>query len=204
MNLGGNIMEHYYTQKPTVSHDENKVHFKVKDIELELITDAGVFSKRRVDFGSNLLINSVPQTTGKILDLGCGYGVIGISLSLLNPSSDVTMVDINERAVELANRNIKLNNIKNAKAIQSDGFEKVVGKFDVIVSNPPIRAGKKVIYPLFEQSIDFLNTNGAIYLVIQKKQGANSAFDKLESIYGNCEVINKDAGYWILKSTKSI
>lgn len=197
-------MEHYYTQKPTVSHDENKVHFKVKDIELELITDAGVFSKRRVDFGSNLLINSVPQTTGKILDLGCGYGVIGISLSLLNPSSDVTMVDINERAVELANRNIKLNNIKNAKAIQSDGFEKVVGKFDVIVSNPPIRAGKKVIYPLFEQSIDFLNTNGAIYLVIQKKQGANSAFDKLESIYGNCEVINKDAGYWILKSTKSI
>lgn len=197
-------MEHYYTQKPTVSHDENKVHFKVKDIELELITDAGVFSKRRVDFGSNLLINSVPQTTGKILDLGCGYGVIGISLSLLNPSSDVTMVDINERAVELANRNIKLNNIKNAKAIQSDGFKKVVGKFDVIVSNPPIRAGKKVIYPLFEQSIDFLNTNGAIYLVIQKKQGANSAFDKLESIYGNCEVINKDAGYWILKSTKSI
>lgn len=197
-------MEHYYSQNPSVSHDENKIRYKVREIELELITDAGVFSKKRVDFGSDLLINSIPQTSGKILDLGCGYGVIGISLSLLNPSSDVTMVDINERAVELANRNIQLNNTKNAKAIQSDGFEKVIGMFDVIVSNPPIRTGKKVIYPLFEQSIEYLNTNGSIYLVIQKKQGANSAIDKLESIYGNCEVINKDAGYWILKSTKVV
>ncbi|HPU40874.1 MAG TPA: class I SAM-dependent methyltransferase [Acetivibrio clariflavus] len=197
-------MEHYYSQKPSVAHNENKIHFKVKDFQLEFITDAGVFSKKRVDFGSNLLINSVPQTSGKILDLGCGYGVIGISLSLLNPSSEVTMVDINERAVELANRNIELNNIKNAQAIQSDGFEKVSGNFDVIVSNPPIRAGKKVIYPLFEQGIDYLNANGSIYLVIQKKQGAKSALEKLESIYGNCEVIIKDAGYWILKSTKTV
>ena len=197
-------MEHYYSQKPSVAHNENKIHFKVKDFQLEFITDAGVFSKKRVDFGSNLLINSVPQTSGKILDLGCGYGVIGISLSLLNPSSEVTMVDINERAVELANRNIELNNIKNAQAIQSDGFEKVSGNFDVIVSNPPIRAGKKVIYPLFGQSIDYLNANGSIYLVIQKKQGAKSALEKLESIYGNCEVIIKDAGYWILKSTKTV
>ncbi|HOQ01343.1 MAG TPA: class I SAM-dependent methyltransferase [Acetivibrio clariflavus] len=197
-------MEHYYSQKPSVAHNENKIHFKVKDFQLEFITDAGVFSKKRVDFGSNLLINSVPQTSGKILDLGCGYGVIGISLSLLNPSSEVTMVDINERAVELANRNIELNNTKNAQAIQSDGFEKVSGNFDVIVSNPPIRAGKKVIYPLFEQSIDYLNANGSIYLVIQKKQGAKSALEKLESIYGNCEVIIKDAGYWILKSTKTV
>lgn len=196
-------MEHYYLQNPSVAHNENKIRFKIRDIELELITDAGVFSKNRVDFGSNLLINSIPQVTGKILDLGCGYGVIGISLSHLNPSAEVTMIDINERAVELTNRNIKLNNIKNAIALQSDGFEKVVGNFDVIVSNPPIRTGKKVIYPLFEQSINYLNPNGSIYLVIQKKQGAKSAFDKLESIYGNCEVINKDAGYWILKSTKN-
>lgn len=197
-------MEHYYSQNPSVSHDENKIRYRIGEIELELITDAGVFSKKRVDFGSDLLINSIPQISGKVLDIGCGYGVIGISLSHLNPSSEVTMIDINERAVELANRNIQLNNIKNAKAIQSNGFENVNGTFDVIVSNPPIRTGKKVIYPIFEQSIEFLNNNGSIYLVIQKKQGAKSAFDKLESIYGNCEVINKDAGYWILKSTKVI
>lgn len=197
-------MEHYYSQNPSVSHNENKIRYRIEEIELELITDAGVFSKKRVDFGSDLLINSIPQISGKVLDIGCGYGVIGISLSHLNPSSEVTMIDINERAVELANRNIQLNNIKNAKAIQSNGFENVNGTFDVIVSNPPIRTGKKVIYPIFEQSIEFLNNNGSIYLVIQKKQGAKSAFDKLESIYGNCEVINKDAGYWILKSTKVI
>ena len=197
-------MEHYYSQNPSISHDENKILFKIKDIELELITDSGVFSKKRVDFGSAFLINSTPHITGEILDIGCGYGVIGISLSHLNPSTKVTMLDINERAVDLANRNIQLNHTNNAKAIQSDGFSMVDGKFDVIVSNPPIRTGKKVIYPIFEQSIEYLNTNGSIYLVIQKKQGANSALDKLKSIYGNCEVINKDAGYWILKSIKTV
>ena len=136
--------------------------------------------------------------------MGCGYGVIGISLSHLNPSSNVTMVDINERAVELANRNIKLNNTKMLKLYKAMDLKRLLAISDVIVSNPPIRTGKKVIYPLFEQSIDYLNPKGSIYLVIQKKQGAKSAFDKLESIYGNCEVINKDAGYWILKSTKNI
>lgn len=195
-------MEHYYSQNPSVSHDENKISYRLNDFELEFITDAGVFSKKRVDFGSDLLINSIPQITGEILDIGCGYGVIGISLSRLNQTSKVTMIDINERAVDLTNRNINSNHADNAKVLQSDGFTNVDGKFDVIVSNPPIRTGKKVIYPIFEQSINFLNTNGSIYLVIQKKQGSKSAFDKLESIYGNCEVINKDAGYWILKSTK--
>lgn len=194
-------MEHYYSQNPNVSHDENKIQYTINDTCLELITDSGVFSKKRVDFGSNLLINSVTDT-GKILDIGCGYGVIGISLSCLNKNSSVTMIDINERAVALANRNIALNHISNAVAFQSDGFSNITDCFDVIVSNPPIRTGKKVIYPIFEQSINYLNINGSIYLVIQKKQGAKSAFDKLESIYGNCEVINKDAGYWILKSTK--
>ncbi len=193
-------MEHYYSQTPSASHDENKISYKFKDIELEFITDAGVFSKKRVDFGSDLLINSISQISGEILDIGCGYGAIGISLANLFPSTKVTMIDINERAVDLTNRNIKLNSTTNAQVLQSDGFTNVTGPFDVIVSNPPIRTGKKVIYPLFEQSINYLNTNGAIYLVIQKKQGAKSAFDKLESIYGNCEVINKDAGYWILKS----
>ncbi|WP_010246758.1 class I SAM-dependent methyltransferase [Acetivibrio cellulolyticus] len=197
-------MEHYYSQNPSVSHDENKINYKLNNIELEFITDAGVFSKKKVDFGSDLLINSIPQITGEILDIGCGYGVIGISLSRLFPSAKVTMIDINERAVDLTTRNIKLNHANNAGALQSDGFINVTGMFDVIVSNPPIRTGKKVIYPIFEQSINYLNANGSIYIVIQKKQGAKSAFDKLESIYGNCEMINKDAGYWILKSTKFV
>ena len=117
-----------------------------------------------------MLIRNLPPLHGKILDLGCGYGPIGISLAKLNPDSQITMVDINQRAVELSNQNILQNNVQNAIAYQSNGFEKVDGLFNAIVSNPPIRAGKKIIYPLFERSIDFLDKEGALYLVIQKNR----------------------------------
>ena len=162
-----------------------------------------MFSKKKIDFGSDLLIQSIPPTNGAILDIGCGYGVIGISLAAVNPDSKINLIDINERAVDLANRNIEMNGIVNAKALCSDGFANVSCTYDLIVSNPPIRTGKRVIYPIFENSIYFLNPSGSIYLVIQKKQGAQSAIAKLESVYGNCEVVNKDGGYWILKSTKN-
>jgi len=195
-------MNHYYTQNPDTPHDIGIIEYEVKGIKLQLTTDSGVFSKKKVDYGSNLLINSLPPASGNVLDIGCGYGVIGISLAKLNPGSYVTMIDINERAVNLAEKNIKLNKVTNAKAMQSDGFSSVTDKFDMIVSNPPIRAGKKVIYPIFENSINYLNPGGAIFIVIQKKQGANSAFSKLEEIYGNCDVINKSGGYWIIRSIK--
>ncbi|HQA58093.1 MAG TPA: class I SAM-dependent methyltransferase [Acetivibrio sp.] len=195
-------MNHYYTQNPDTPHDIGIIEYEVKGIKLQLTTDSGVFSKKKVDYGSNLLINSLPPASGNVLDIGCGYGVIGISLAKLNPGSYVTMIDINERAVDLAEKNIKLNKVTNAKAMQSDGFSIVTDKFDMIVSNPPIRAGKKVIYPIFENSINYLNPGGAIFIVIQKKQGANSAFSKLEEIYGNCDVINKSGGYWIIRSIK--
>ncbi|MFZ5987967.1 MAG: class I SAM-dependent methyltransferase [Bacillota bacterium] len=195
-------MDHYYSQNPNTPHDIGKAGYIINDLHLEFITDAGVFSKKKIDFGSDLLIQTIPEVNGKILDIGCGYGVIGISLALLNSKSHVTMVDINERAVDLTKQNIKLNKVSNAIVLQSDGFTNITDKFDVIVSNPPIRTGKKVIYPIFEDSINYLNNNGSIYLVIQKKQGAKSALAKLESVYGNCEVINKDGGYWIIKSEK--
>lgn len=145
----------------------------------------------------------MPDLSGKVLDLGCGYGAIGISLAKLNPNAHITMVDINERAVELAVRNIEQNQIKNAAAFVSDGYQQIYDRFHTIVSNPPIRAGKKIIYPLFEQSKDFLVPGGCLYLVIQKKQGAKSAADKLRAVFGNCEVINKKGGYWILKSIRT-
>lgn len=195
-------MNHYYTQNPDTPHDIGIINYSVKDTVLKLNTDSGVFSKKKIDFGSDLIIQSIPLLPGNILDIGCGYGVIGISLALLNPSSIVTMVDINERAVDLTSKNIRLNGITNATVLQSDGFSNVSGRFEAIVSNPPIRTGKKVIYPIFQNSISYLNPGGAIYLVIQKKQGANSAIDLLKSVYGNCEVINKKGGYWIIKSTK--
>ncbi|HHY82136.1 MAG TPA: class I SAM-dependent methyltransferase [Clostridiales bacterium] len=195
-------MEHYYTHDPQSPHDIKSIAFSANDINLVLYTDTGVFSRDKVDYGSEAMIKSLPRLTGKILDLGCGYGVIGLSIAKMNPDAHVTMVDINQRAVELAVKNIERNKIKNAEAYVSDGFQKVDGLFNAIVSNPPIRAGKSVIYPLFEESINYLHPGGSLYLVIQKKQGAKSAVDKLISVFGNCEVINKKGGYWILKSSK--
>lgn len=196
-------MEHYYTEQPNTPHQLTNIQYSVKDISLDLSTDAGVFSKTRVDYGSHALIHALPPLKGSILDLGCGYGPIGIALAKLNPESQVTMIDINHRAIELTLQNISKNNINNTQAYQSNGFEKVTGSFDTIVSNPPIRAGKKVIYGLFDQSIHYLNPRGAFYIVIQKKQGAPSALDKLITLYNNCEIINKKGGYWILKSVKA-
>jgi len=195
-------MEHYFTHDPQSPHDIKTITYKFRDVSLELYTDTGVFSKDKVDYGSDVMIKSLPGLSGSILDLGCGYGVIGLSIAKANPAAHVTMVDINQRAVDLTAMNIERNGIKNAEAFVSDGFQNVNGLYNAIISNPPIRAGKSVIYPLFEESIKYLNPNGSLYLVIQKKQGAKSAVEKLISVFGNCEVINKQGGYWILKSTK--
>lgn len=195
-------MNHYYSVNPDLPHDTAVIHYLAKGRKLQFLTDAGVFSRQKVDFGSNLLINTLPALEGKVLDLGCGYGPIGISLAVLNPGIDVIMVDINRRAVALAQENIRANRVTNAQVLDSNGFDNIKGKFSTIVSNPPIRAGKKVIYPLFEQSIAFLEEGGCLWLVIQKKQGAPSAVAKLESVFGNCTVAEKSGGYWLLYSKK--
>lgn len=193
-------MSHYYTPDPHLPHETTVLEYTVGGRSLRFLTDAGVFSRHKVDYGSSVLIRSLPPLTGKVLDLGCGYGPIGISLAVLNPQAQVTMVDVNRRAVGLAQENIRANGIANAQALESDGFTQAPGPFQTIVSNPPIRAGKKVIYPLFEESFRHLEPGGVLYVVIQKKQGAASAQAKLEEIFGNCTVVEKSGGYWILKS----
>jgi len=197
-------MEHYYSQNPQAEHDIKQIRYTFKGLELLFYTDAGVFSKDRVDAGSDLLIRTLLQhgLTGEVLDMGCGYGPIGIAIAKAYPKVHVTMVDINARAVELARKNIELNKISNANVLHSDGFSEISGAFDAIVSNPPIRAGKDIIYPIFERSIDYLKNGASFYIVIQKKQGAPSAINKLAGIYGNCEKIAKSGGYWVLRSEK--
>ena len=195
-------MDHYYSENPTTEHRIAQIEYSLGDIDLKFTTDSGVFSKDKVDYGTNVLLRSLPPIDGKILDLGCGYGPIGITLARLNPRAEITMIDINQRAVDLAKINIEQNGVKNARVLQSNGFENLEGTFNAIISNPPIRTGKKVIYSLFEESIQYLENGGSIYLVIQKKQGAKSAMEKLNEIYGNCRAINKKGGYWILHSVK--
>lgn len=196
-------MSHYYTPDPRLPHDIEVFTYEIKGKKLQFATDAGVFSRQKVDYGSNLLLNFLPPLEGRVLDLGCGYGPIGICLAVLNPGIEVTMVDINRRAVALAKENARANEVNNVRIFESDGFAAVSGSFSAIVSNPPIRAGKKVIYPLFEQSCEYLDAGGSLWLVIQKKQGAASAVAKLESIFANCSVEDKSGGYWLLRSIKT-
>jgi len=196
------MTSHYYDENPEVKHNLRTIEYIIDSKKLELTTDAGVFSKSSVDFGSNLLINSIPKCDGTILDMGCGYGPIGLSLAILNPSAKITLADINNRAVELCGSNIISNKIQNAQALQSDSFSKITGDFDIIVCNPPIRTGKKIMYSILEDSYNFLKNQGSLFIVIQKKQGAHSAFVKLNDIFGNCKITNHHGGYQILCSLK--
>ena len=166
-----------------------------------VVTDAGVFSKKKVDYGSQVLLNALDLERGKnLLDVGCGYGPLGISLAKVQGVQS-TMIDINSRAIDLAKKNAERNGVV-AHIFQSNIYENVSEKFDYIISNPPIRAGKKVVHKIIEGAFDHLNQGGSLTIVIQKKQGAPSAKVKMENVFGNAEIIRKDKGYYILRSEK--
>ena len=197
-------MPHYYTNNVNLESDETKINFRFREHELTFIGDIGVFSKEKVDYGSRALLDAmdVKQNQKTLLDVGCGYGTLGISLAKEYPWLSVEMVDVNERAVLLTKKAIACNNVENAKAYVSSVYENVEGTYDVIISNPPIRAGKKIVHEILEKAYDHLNVQGELIVVIQKKQGAPSAKTKMEEVFGNCEIVNRDKGYFILKSQK--
>ncbi|MFC6347424.1 class I SAM-dependent methyltransferase [Vagococcus carniphilus] len=196
---------HYYTNQPEVAHDRKKWTFPLRGKNFTFITDSNVFSKGTVDFGSRVLIDAFDDTNlpeGDILDVGCGYGPIGLSLAH-STGRHVEMVDVNERAVELAKENADLNGIKHVTIYPSNIYEKVDRTdFAAVVSNPPIRAGKSVVHGIIEESYDKLVKSGTLTIVIQKKQGAPSAKKKMEEIFGNAEVVAKEKGYFIIVSEK--
>ena len=198
-------MAHYYTNNVDLKSEKTLISFEYKNQSLEFVSDNGVFSKVRVDYGSRVLLNAITVLPSQktLLDVGCGYGTLGLSLQKANPWLTVEMVDVNERAVQLANESAVHNHIDQAHAYVSFAYENVKDCFDIIVSNPPIRAGKKVVFEILEKAYDHLNENGKLVIVIQKKQGAPSAKKKMEDVFGNCEVVTKDKGYFILKSKKN-
>lgn len=191
----------YYEKHPTVAHDEQEIRVKLLDKDLFFTTDAGVFSKKMVDYGSQVLLREVRiDRPGTLLDVGCGYGPLGVTLAKTYDLK-VTMVDVNERALDLARKNAQRNQVA-AEIFSSDGYEKVQGSFDYIVSNPPIRAGKLVVHQILEGAFAHLYPGGRLTIVIQKKQGAPSARAKMEEVFGNCTLLKKDKGYYILESVK--
>jgi len=197
-------MEHYFTPKPQAQRDPLLFTVELFQREFKFRTDTGVFSRTEIDPGTLLLISVLPVKPGdRVLDLGCGYGPIGIAAAYLaGPAGFVDMIDINERAVELARANAALNGLTNVRAWQSDGFSAVDGTYDWIVTNPPIRAGKKVIYPMVEKAYGHLNPGGGMLVVIRTKQGAKSMEKKMESVFGNVETVKIKQGYRVLKSVR--
>ena len=196
---------HYFKNDSNVKSEERLIRFHFRGKLFELFSDNGVFSKNGLDEGSNILIEYILKLplNGRLLDMGCGYGPIGLTLATFFENSFVDMFDINERAVNLARKNQEKLGIKNVGIGVSDGFKNVKNEYNFIFINPPIRAGKQVIYKMFEDSFASLCNYGNLVIVIRKSHGAPSAQKKLIEIFGNCEIKEKNKGYYILQSTKN-
>lgn len=173
----------------------------VKGHKFTFLTDNGVFSKDGLDFGSRLLLESIPldEVGAKVLDMGCGYGTIGIIINKLTDHV-VDMVDVNLRAMHLARRNAKENGCNNINIFESNCYQNITSKYNTIITNPPIRAGKKIVYEILMSAKKYLEQDGNLFLVIRKEQGAKSIISDLEKEY-NVEILEKKKGFFVLKCT---
>jgi 16S rRNA (guanine1207-N2)-methyltransferase len=205
MRKGGSLLsDHYYTSQPGAAHDEQQFSFELRGQELRFFTDTGVFSRDRIDFGSVLLIENMQVArNARVLDVGCGYGPIGLTAAKLADQGKVTMIDVNERAVNLARRNAELNGVRNVDIRVSDVYSSVQNEeFDVILTNPPIRAGKEIVHRIFTEGHALLSEGGEMWVVIQKKQGAPSALKKLQETYREVVEVDRKKGYHIFRAVK--
>ena len=191
--------DHYYSASPVSEHKYQNAEWTYRGHTLRFTTDAGVFSRGEVDFGTATLLKVLPEDmAGRVLDLGCGWGAVGVSVGKAFPACEIVMSDVNRRALELAEKNAAMNGVP-AQTLESDGLESVPGLFDYIVTNPPIRAGKQVIYKMFADSAQKLKDGGEMYLVIRKQQGAESALKYLKTVFGQVDTVEKSGGFWVIR-----
>ena len=192
--------DHYYTRIPQSESRPAECEWTYRGIPLTFRTDAGVFSRGEVDTGTRLLLEALPEEmNGDILDLGCGWGVIGISIARRWPGCRVTLADVNTRALELSRANAKKNQA-DVLCLESDGMDALKGEtFDAVVTNPPIRAGKQVIYRMFADAAKSLKPGGALYLVIRKQQGADSCEKYLKTLFEEVEILDRSGGFRVMR-----
>lgn len=203
--VGANMSEQYFANQPQSKSNPKSWTYELRGHSFLFTSDVGVFSKNEVDFGSRLLIDAfqLPDHPGSIIDLGCGYGPIGLSLAKVFPDRQVLLSDINERALELAKKNAAQNDISNVSFYVSDRLQDIPqGSYAAVVLNPPIRAGKQTVHQMFEDSYDILEKDGELWIVIQKKQGAPSAIKKLQELFTFVETVKKNKGYLVIKAQK--
>lgn len=197
-------MSQYFDNDNNVKHNKKIIEFYFNDKKYNLYSDNGVFSKDKFDYGTRLLLDSIDieKISGNVLDLGCGLGVVGIILGTINKNINIDMIDINDRALSLVRDNLTLNKVK-ANAFSSDVYSNVNKKYDYIITNPPIRAGKEVVRKFLLGGYDYLNDNGILYFVMRKDHGVKSMIKELENKY-KVTIINKDKGFYILSLTKHL
>ena len=198
-------MGYYFDENPTLESNVKEIKFSLYGQNYTYFTDNGVFSKSKIDEGTFIFLKVLLplHLTGRILDLGCGYGPLGLTIAQNSKEARVDLADINSRALALASKSgERLNLNSRVTFLHSDIFEKIEGPYDSIVVNPPIRAGKVVTYRMYLESKQYLIDGGSLYIVIRRKQGAESALKYIETVFENVSVLHKEKGYWIIKAVK--
>lgn len=198
-------MNHYYTNDENLKSERKIITSSIMGKEYKFYTDNGVFSKKNIDYGTKVLLEniSIEKENAIICDLGCGYGVVSVYLASNLKNAKFTMIDVNKRALELSKENLILNNIVNeVELFENNALDDFEKKFDFIITNPPIRAGKKVVNKIITQSYNSLNSYGELWVVIQKKQGMESLKKLMKELFNNVEIISRNKGYYVLKSKK--
>lgn len=196
-------MEHYFTNNENLKSEIREITYQTNDITLTFLSDNGVFSKNKIDYASKLLVETFLKYHSKldselVLDVGGGYGFIGITLAALTGAT-VEIIDINKRAIHLCERNIKLNEINNCKVYESNVYENVLNKYKYIITNPPIRAGKMTVLLILTEAKEHLDEDGELWFVINKDQGAKSTKKALEKWY-NIEIVEKSKGFFVFRA----
>jgi 16S rRNA (guanine1207-N2)-methyltransferase len=197
------MTEHYYSKKQTSALVKRRWAIGIGGRVLQFETASGTFSPKRLDTGTKALLDAMQlPREGNVLDLGCGNGMVGIAAAAENAKLHVVLSDVNSRAATEAKSNIKRNRLKNAVAVQSDLFEKLTERFDCILSNPPISAGKDVVFAMVSQSFGNLNPGGSLQMVARSKKGGASISGEMGRIFGNVETIGRQSGFHVYKSVK--
>jgi 16S rRNA (guanine1207-N2)-methyltransferase len=195
---------HYFTDNRDLPSHRREITYSTGEQTWTFVTDDGVFSKLEVDRGTQVLLKAVreEQLSGRVLDMGCGYGVIAVAVKTMFPETEVTAADINPRALGLCQENA-LRSRTEVVTVLSDGFSAIQGAYRAVLTNPPIRAGKAVIYGMFRDSYEHLEQGGFLLAVIRRKQGAESARNYLAELFGTCSVVLREKGYWVLKCIRT-
>ena len=197
-------MSQYFENDKSIKSNKKLINFVFIDKKISLYSDNGVFSKDRFDYGTRVLLENIniSELNGNVLDLGCGIGVVGLILGTINKNINIDMVDINERAINLAKENMSLNKV-NSNVFISDVYSNINKKYNYIITNPPIRAGKETVRKFLLGGYDYLTDDGILYFVMRKDHGVKSMIKELENKYV-VNILNKDKGFYVVSLLKHL